>query len=60
MEIWYVQGDEEHMFFAFKIDAERYARLIFPDEPVDRRYARIFCVTVYTFDAEGNLKEYRQ
>ena len=60
MQVWYVQGDEERYFFAHKIDAERYARLLFPAEDSYKRYARIFYRTVYTFDSEGKLEEYRQ
>lgn len=45
---WYVQG-ETHLkgtacptLFAHKIDAERHARELFPQEDAVRRYSRIF------------------
>lgn len=39
---WYVQGDTSIATFATKIEAEARARVMFPDEDADKRYARIF------------------
>jgi hypothetical protein len=40
--------------FDTKIAAEKYARLMFPDEPASRRYARIYFRRVMTMeDLEG-------
>jgi hypothetical protein len=41
VELWYVRGIEGH-YFPTKPVAERVARLSFPNETEDRRYARIF------------------
>jgi hypothetical protein len=44
-EVWYVQGADPEAFipdlFAYKIDAERYARMCFPTEEERTRYTRI-------------------
>jgi hypothetical protein len=53
-EIWYVdEGDGGFQFVSFmfetKIEAERYARELFPDESEDARYARIYCKPVVSF-----------
>lgn len=48
-EVWYVQGDEDELLFLTKMDAELFARHLFPDEHPDARYARIFFRQVYTF-----------
>jgi len=52
-EIWYVDEGEgfdlvAHVFET-KIEAERYARALFPDESEDARYARIYCKPVVSF-----------
>lgn len=45
-QVWFVQGeyDEEYVIptlFDTKLAAERYARMLFPDEGADKNYARI-------------------
>jgi hypothetical protein len=52
-EIWYVNQGEgfdlvAHVFET-KIEAERYARELFPNESEDERYARIYCKPVVSF-----------
>jgi len=52
-EIWYVDEGEgfdlvAHVFET-KIEAERYARELFPDESEDSRDARIYCKPVVSF-----------
>jgi hypothetical protein len=52
-EVWYVQGDPEAIvlwpnLFDTKEAAETYARLMFPNEGEDRRYARVYFRTVLT------------
>jgi hypothetical protein len=52
-EIWYVdEGEGFHLVayvFETKIEAERYARELFPEESEDSRYARIYCKEVVSF-----------
>jgi len=52
-EIWYVnEGEGFHLVaqvFETKIEAEKYARALFPDESEDSRYARIYCKPVVSF-----------
>jgi hypothetical protein len=40
-EVWFVSGCEEGYLFETKLDAEIYARKIFPDMSEDNRYARV-------------------
>jgi hypothetical protein len=52
-EVWYVQGDPDAIglwpnLFETKEAAEIYARLVFPDDSEDRRYARVYFRTVLT------------
>lgn len=53
-EIWYVnEGKQFHLVeyvFATKMEAERYARELFPDESEDSRYARIFYKEVLSYE----------
>jgi len=49
MQVWYVVGDPDNLLFKDKLDAESYAREVFPDEDGDKRYARIFYREVHTF-----------
>lgn len=49
-EVWYVQGEEVRTLFKTKMDAERYARYLFPDEDESKRYARIFFIHVFSFE----------
>lgn len=47
--IWYIVGETRltnppmpfPTFFRWKIEAEKYARVLFPDDGPERRYARI-------------------
>lgn len=53
-EVWYVDGAGGHdhpqpTLFQFKIDAERFAREVFPDDDVQKRYARIYFRNVFTY-----------
>jgi hypothetical protein len=48
-EVWFVSGCEEGYLFETKLDAEIYARKLFPDENGLQRYARIYFKTVYEF-----------
>jgi hypothetical protein len=41
-EVWFVSGCEEGYLFETKLDAEIYARKLFPDMSEDSRYARIY------------------
>lgn len=52
-EVWYVQGDEDVTLFKTKMDAERYARELFPDETESVRYARIFFFPVVSFEPQS-------
>ena len=52
-QIWWVQGEEIEewempSFFETKECAERYARMLFPDEAVSKREARVFSRKVLT------------
>jgi hypothetical protein len=54
--VWYVADGQEHMpqLFDTKIAAEKYARLLFPDESPSQRYARVYFRMVITMeDLEG-------
>jgi hypothetical protein len=51
--VWYVNGDPDAIglwptLFDTKEAAEAYARLAFPDESENRRYARVYFRTVIT------------
>lgn len=46
-EIWYVVGDTLRHLFSTKMAAEKYARVLFPDEDPDKRYARVMCRQVF-------------
>ena len=52
-EIWYVdEGEGFHLVanvFETKIEAERYARELFPEESQYLRHARIYCKEVVSF-----------
>ena len=51
-QVWYVQGEDTggafSTFFDTKQAAEVYARVLFPDEPESKRYARIYFHEVLT------------
>lgn len=54
--VWYVAGEHEGMpqLFDTKEAAEKYARLLFPEESESKRYARIYFRRVATIkDLEG-------
>ena len=53
--VWYVAGADgddtiRAVLFSTKLAAEMYARLKFPDESPDARYARIFYRSVWEED----------
>ena len=48
-QVWFIRGDEYSTPFATKIDAEIAARLAFPDETPQARYARIYYRDVVQF-----------
>ena len=48
-EVWFVSGCEEGYLFETKLDADIYARKLFPNENGLQRYARIYFKTVYEF-----------
>lgn len=52
-EIWYVdEGEGFHLVshvFETKIEAERYARVVFPGESEVLRHSRIYCKPVVSF-----------
>ena len=52
-EIWYVdEGEGFHLaahVFETKIEAEMYARAMFPEESENERYSRIYCKPVVSF-----------
>lgn len=48
--VWYVNGDPGKVFFATKMDAEKWARLTFPGETQERRYSRVRCHDVESFE----------
>lgn len=50
LEVWYLQGDPDENLFKRKIDAECYARQLWPDMDPDKRYARVYCQPVCTFE----------
>jgi hypothetical protein len=54
LEVWYVQGDAgdggKPLLWLTKEDAERWAREIYPDETIERRYARVAYRRVYAYD----------
>ena len=48
--VWYVQGDGNNLLWKTKMDAEMYARELFPDEPAHYRYARIMYTEVHSYE----------
>lgn len=53
--VWYIQGEEGTetrvpTLFDSKEAAERYARLLFPDESPDKRYMRVMFRSVHTLN----------
>lgn len=46
MELWFVAGDPHNYRFNTKMAAEIWARKLHPDEAPDKRYARVFYVTL--------------
>jgi len=51
-QVWYVSGDDtdfgKPQLWMYKMDAEKHARELYPDESEDSRYARIFYRRVFT------------
>ena len=46
-EVYFVLGDEDNLLFAHKIDAEGWARYLFPEEDARKRYQRIGSLEVH-------------
>ena len=56
MKVWFVVGDPDRdmpNLWQHKIDAEKFAREIFPDESEDTRYARIRYAVVIDYEGVG-------
>ena len=59
MKVWFVVGepDEEYRempnLWQTKMDAEKFARECFPDEPEDQRYSRIRYAVVINYEGVG-------
>ena len=55
-EVWFVLGDDEDgdmpTLWRTKMDAEIYARRMYPDESPDRRYARIYSEQILSYDQQ--------
>ena len=53
-EVWYVREDNDDgdmpTLWKTKMDAEVYARRLYPDESPDRRYSRIYYVSLLSYD----------
>lgn len=52
--VWFVsvEGEDSPPLFHTKIDAESYARELFPNEDPYKRYARIYYREVHTYEGE--------
>lgn len=50
--VWYVNGDPDQTLLKTKLDAEKWAREIFPEEDEDKRYSRVFFKEVFSYDEE--------
>ena len=57
IEVWYVSGDDTDFgrpqLWMYKIEAEAYARELYPDEDESSRYARIFYRRVFSTQGES-------
>jgi hypothetical protein len=56
MKIWFVVGDPDRdmpNLWQTKMDAEKFARELFPEEPEDKRYARIRYAVVIDYEGVG-------
>jgi hypothetical protein len=55
-EVWFVLDDDEDSgmpnLWRTKMDAEIYARRMYPDESPDRRYARIYSEKIMSYDQQ--------
>lgn len=53
-EVWFVLGDDDEsvmpILWRTKMDAEIYARRMYPDESPDTRYARIYSEKILSYD----------
>lgn len=55
---WYFMGDPQQRVFATKIEAEAAARVAYPDEHPDTRYARVFCKKIeFVLNPQGRLDD---
>jgi len=58
--VWFVSGEDmEGTLFDTKLAAERFARMMFPDENESKRYSRIYYREVLTMDdltVQGGVK----
>ena len=60
-EVWYVVDEEDvgdiPLLWRTKMDAEIYARRLFPDYSPDERYARVRFIKLLAFDRqEGEMR----
>jgi hypothetical protein len=55
-EVWFVLGDDDDSsmpnLWRTKMDAEIYARRMYPDEAPDKRYARIYSEKIMSYDQQ--------
>lgn len=51
--VWFVKESPDNVVFDTKETAEIYARLMFPEETITRRYARIYFVEIWTKEEVG-------
>ena len=52
-KVWYVQYDDDEdvrTLWKTKMDAEVYARRLYPDETPDMRYARVRYISLLSYD----------
>ena len=61
-EVWYVVDEEYEgdipLLWRTKMDAEIYARRLFPDESPDARYARVRFIKLLAFDRQKGDARY--
>ena len=41
VELWWIIGSYSWVYYPTKLEAEKAARQLFPDEPIDKREARV-------------------
>ena len=49
-KVWYVAGDGDNLLFKTKLDAEKWARDVYPSFNVEQRYAMVRYKIVYSYD----------